>query len=176
MFFPLCLVYHNSLHLPHEKRLYNTGLNTGTTFLLGHTSVICLEKQILEISKLFFNWSQLQGWPANLTQVFTELNNSSRRSFHNKLLTKAEMSSSTSLGLCKLGFQANPQAKTASCWLLELLSDPTPWRVGGLQTPEHSGQGRAWIARLQAATSFQLIQYLQKTTKFFEIQGSILLL
>lgn len=56
VFFPLCLMYHNALHFPHEKRFYNRTLNTGTKSLLGHASVICLAKQILEIPMLFVNW------------------------------------------------------------------------------------------------------------------------
>lgn len=82
-----------------------------TTLLLGHTSAICLAKQILEIAK-HHNYSD--GQQTSL-HVFMELNKSLRRSFRHKLLTVVEMSgnvSSRSLDLCKLGFQANSQAKS----------------------------------------------------------------
>lgn len=123
----LCLMCHNAPQLPYEKRLYYRELNTVSTKpLLGQANVICLAKQILEIMETFINWSPLQGWPAILTAIFMELNNSLHGSFHHKLETMAEISRSTRLGPHKLGFPTKPQANPVSCWLLVPLSDPTP--------------------------------------------------
>lgn len=172
-----CLMYHNALQLPHEKRLYYRELDTvSTKLLLGQASVICLAKQILEIMAIFVNWSQLRGWPAILTAIFMEINNSLRGSFHHKLETMAETSRSTRLGLHKLGFLTKPQAKPVSCWLLVPLPDPTHWRLGELQPPEHSGQGRGMNHQTATGNVFPTNSIHSKNKNSLAIQGKNFLL
>ena len=126
--FPLlCLMYHNALQLPYEIGLYYKELNAVSTKpLLGKANVICLAKQILEITAIFVNWSPLWGRPVIPTAISMELNNSLLGSFHHKLETMAQMSRSARLDLRKLGFLTKPQANPVSFWLLAPLPDPTP--------------------------------------------------
>lgn len=153
-------MYHNTLLFLHEIRLCYRELNTVSTKpLLGNANVICLAKQIFEITAIFVNWSALWGWPVIPTVILMELNTSLYRSFHQKLETMAKTSRSARLDQHKLEFLTNPQANPVSLWLLALLSDPAPWKLWELQPHEYSGHKRA---RLWKAMLFQLIQYLQK--------------
>lgn len=166
--FPLlCLMYHNALQLFHEIGLYYKELNAVTKPLLGKANVICLAKQILEITAIFVNWSPLWGRPVIPTAISMELNNSLHGSFHHKLETMAKMSRSARLDLHKLGFLTKPQANPVRFWLLAPLPDRTPQRLGELQPPEHSGRGRGMNCQTATGNDFPINSIPEKNQEFF---------